>query len=136
MMKIYHYSSLTPLPPEEKGYWSTRWRQNTSCAGQKPRADWRNDLQIRGAGRKSRKLPTPVVGMKPYGKCQLMTRLIALRVGAALTTGLLTAFLIRICAVYKVGELIAFLFGWIWAIVVMVLYIHLEKIVRRNKGDA
>jgi hypothetical protein len=32
--------------------------------------DWKNKLQIQGEGRKSRKLPTPFVGMKPYGKCQ------------------------------------------------------------------
>jgi len=58
-------------PPEEKGCWSTKWRQNTSCAGQKRMADWKNVMQIRGAGRKSRKPSTLVVGMKPYGKCQV-----------------------------------------------------------------
>jgi len=33
--------------------------------------DWKNGLQIRGAGRKSRKPPTLTVGIKPYGKSQL-----------------------------------------------------------------
>ena len=33
-------------------------------------ADWKEDLQICGAGGKSRKRPTPGVGKKPNGKCQ------------------------------------------------------------------
>jgi hypothetical protein len=38
---------------------------------------WKNDLQIQGAGRKSRKPPTPFVGKKPYGKSQLRTNIIS-----------------------------------------------------------
>jgi len=34
--------------------------------------DWKKDLQICGAGRKSRKRPTLVVGKKPNGECQLI----------------------------------------------------------------
>src|SRR5271167_4914328 len=68
-MKTTATTEAVSSPPEEKGYWSTKWRQNTTYAGQKPRADWKNVLQIRGAGRKP---PTPVVGMKPYGKCQII----------------------------------------------------------------
>jgi len=41
-------------------------------AGQKLKADWKKDLHNLGAGRKSRKPPTPFVGMKPYGKCQFI----------------------------------------------------------------
>jgi hypothetical protein len=37
---------------------------------EKPMADWKKDLQIFEAGRKSRKRPTLVVGRKPNGKCQ------------------------------------------------------------------
>jgi len=60
-------------PPEENEQWSQQWRRNTTCAGQKPRADWKNVLQIRGAGRKSQKQPAPVVGNEPNGKSQLIT---------------------------------------------------------------
>jgi hypothetical protein len=58
-------------PPEEKWHLSQQWRQNTFRAGQKLKADWKKDLYNLGAGRKSRKPPTPFVGMKPYGKCQI-----------------------------------------------------------------
>jgi hypothetical protein len=37
----------------------------------KPRAGWKNDLQICGAGGRSRKSPTPVVGMKSNGKSKV-----------------------------------------------------------------
>jgi hypothetical protein len=57
-------------PPGENEHWSQQWRRNTSCTEQKPLVDWKNVSQIRGAGRKSRKPPTPFVGTKPYGKCQ------------------------------------------------------------------
>jgi hypothetical protein len=67
-MKTTATTEAVSSPPEEKGFGSTKWRQNTSCAGQKPRADWKNVLQIRGAGRKSQKPPTQVVGKKPNGK--------------------------------------------------------------------
>ena len=48
----------------------------------KPGADWKKDLQIRGAGRKSQKLPTPVVGRNPNGKSRfnVKTRLALLTV--------------------------------------------------------
>jgi hypothetical protein len=32
-------------PPGENEHRKTKWRRNTTCAGQKPRADWKNDLQ-------------------------------------------------------------------------------------------
>ncbi len=70
-MKITAQTEAVSSPPEEKWHLSQQWRQNTSHAGQKPRADWKNVLQIRGAGRKSRKPPTPFVGYKPNGKCQI-----------------------------------------------------------------
>jgi hypothetical protein len=38
----------------------------------KPVVDWKNDLQIQGAGRKSQKQSTPFVGIKPYGKSQII----------------------------------------------------------------
>jgi hypothetical protein len=40
-------------------------------AGEKPRADWENDLQTCSNGRKSRKRPTLVVDKKSNGECQL-----------------------------------------------------------------
>jgi hypothetical protein len=69
-MKTTATTEAVSSPPEENEHWSQQWRRNTAGARQKPRADWKNVLQIRGAGRKSRKPPTPFVGMKPYGKCQ------------------------------------------------------------------
>jgi hypothetical protein len=35
-----------------------------------PTANWKKDLQIYEAGRKSQTAPTPFVGIKPYGKSQ------------------------------------------------------------------
>ena len=70
-MKTTATTEAVSSPPEEKWHWSQQWRQNTSRAGQKQRADWKSDLHILGAGRKSRKPLTPIVGMKPYGKYQL-----------------------------------------------------------------
>ena len=70
-MEITAPTEAVSSPPEEKWHWSQQWRQTTSCAGQKPGADWESGLQIRGAGRESRKPLTPVVGMKPYGKSRL-----------------------------------------------------------------
>jgi hypothetical protein len=69
-MKTTATTEAVCSPPGEKWHWNTKWRQTISCAGQNPRADWENVLQIRGAGRKSRKQPTPVVGIKPNGKSQ------------------------------------------------------------------
>jgi hypothetical protein len=57
--------------PGETGLGGTKRHRNTPCAREKPRADWKRDLQICGAGRKSRTRPTLVVGQKPYGKSQV-----------------------------------------------------------------
>ena len=38
------------------------WRQIAPCAREKPGTDWKKTLQIYGAGRKSPKRPTRVVG--------------------------------------------------------------------------
>jgi len=70
-MKTTATTEAVSSPPEEKWVESTKWRQNTFCAEQKPVVDWKNVLQIPGAGRKSRKPPTPFVGIKPYGKSRL-----------------------------------------------------------------
>jgi len=42
-------------------------------AREKRKADWKKDLQIHGAGGKSRKRPTRVVGQNPKGKSRLKT---------------------------------------------------------------
>jgi len=73
-MKITAPTEAVSSPPEEKWHWTQKCRRNASCAGQKPVVDWKNDLQIEGAGRKSKKQPTPFVGIKPYGKCQLVAK--------------------------------------------------------------
>jgi hypothetical protein len=70
-MKTTATTEAVSSPPEEKGHWGQKWRQNTFYAGQKPRADWKNDLQTYVAGRESQKPPTPVVGNKPNGKSRL-----------------------------------------------------------------
>jgi len=44
-------------------------QRSAPFAREKPWADWKKRLQIRGAGGKSRKRPTLVVGKKPNGKC-------------------------------------------------------------------
>jgi len=69
-MKTTATTEAVSSPPEENEQWHTKWRRNTTCAGQKPRVDWKNDLQTYEENRKSRKPPTPVVGKKPYGKSQ------------------------------------------------------------------
>jgi hypothetical protein len=81
-MKTTATTEAVSSSPEENELWSQQWRQNTSHAGQKPRADWKNVLQIPGAGRKSRKPPTPFVGYKLNGKskniwnkCHIWSRL-------------------------------------------------------------
>jgi hypothetical protein len=43
-------------------------QRSAPIAGEKPRVDWKMDLQNCGEGRKSRKIPTRVVGMKHNGK--------------------------------------------------------------------
>jgi hypothetical protein len=75
-MKITAQTEAVSSPPEEKWHWSQQWRQNTFRAGQKLKADWKKDLHNLGAGRKSRKPPTPFVGMKPNGKSQLMPKIV------------------------------------------------------------
>jgi hypothetical protein len=70
-MKTTATTEAVSSPTGKNEHWSQQWRQNISRARQKLRADWKNDLQIHGAGRKSRKQSTPFVGIKPYGKCQL-----------------------------------------------------------------
>ena len=75
-MKITAQTEAVSSPPEEKWHLSQQWRQNTFRAGQKLKADWKYDLHNLGAGRKSRKPPTPFVGMKPYGKCQIISLII------------------------------------------------------------
>jgi hypothetical protein len=47
-------------------------QRSAPCAREKPGTDWKMTLQIVGAGRRSRKRPTLVVGKKPYGKSQIM----------------------------------------------------------------
>jgi hypothetical protein len=47
-------------------------QRSAPCAREKPGTDWKKTLQIYGAGRKSRKRPTLVVGKKPYGKSQFI----------------------------------------------------------------
>jgi hypothetical protein len=54
----------------ETGHWSRKWRRNTSRAVKKPLAEWKKDLQTGGTERKSREIPTLVVGKKPNGKSQ------------------------------------------------------------------
>jgi hypothetical protein len=58
--------------------WKSVWQGTKStetppCAREKPRADWKKDLQTCCEGRKSKKRPTLVVGKKPNGKSQLTT---------------------------------------------------------------
>jgi hypothetical protein len=57
--------------PGEKGLGRTKRHRKTPSAREKPRTDWEKDLQICGAGGKSRKRPTLVVGKNPNGKSQL-----------------------------------------------------------------
>jgi hypothetical protein len=34
-------TEVVSSPPGATRHWNTKWRQNNSCAGQKPRADWK-----------------------------------------------------------------------------------------------
>jgi len=70
-MKTTATTEAVSSPPEENEHWNTKWRRTTSCAGKKPAADLKKDLHNLEAGRKSRKEPTPFVGIKPNGKCQM-----------------------------------------------------------------
>gem|GEM_PF-3488553 len=56
----------------EKRVKRTNRSEAPPCAREKPRADWKMDLQTCGVGRKSRKGSTPVLDKKPNGKCQLV----------------------------------------------------------------
>jgi hypothetical protein len=67
-MKTTATTEAVSSPPGENEHWNTKWRQTTVCAGHKPRADWKNDLQTYEESRKSRKPPTSFVGIKPNGK--------------------------------------------------------------------
>ena len=73
-MKTTVTTEAVSSPPDENELWNTNRRRNTTCAGQKPRADWKNVLQTYEKSRKSRKPPTPVVGIKPNGKSQINWR--------------------------------------------------------------
>ncbi len=55
----------------EKRVQRRKSHRSASCATEKPKTDWINDLPICCEGRKSRKTPTLVVSMKSNGKCQL-----------------------------------------------------------------
>jgi hypothetical protein len=52
-MKTTATTEAVSSPPEENELWNTKWRQTTACAKQKPRADWKNDLQTYEESRKS-----------------------------------------------------------------------------------
>jgi hypothetical protein len=54
-MKTTATTEAVSSPPEENEHWNTKWRRTTLCAKKKPVVDWKNDLQIQGAGRKSQK---------------------------------------------------------------------------------
>jgi hypothetical protein len=56
-----------------EGFLGTRPKslRNAPCDREKPRTDWKKDLQTRGEGRDSRKRPTLVRGKKPNGKYQI-----------------------------------------------------------------
>jgi hypothetical protein len=62
-------------------------QRSAPFAKEKPRVDLKKGLQIYGAGRKSRKRSTLVVGHKPYGKCQMKTKLVLLLSLGALASG-------------------------------------------------
>jgi hypothetical protein len=56
--------------PAEKGHRSPKRHWNIPSAYESPKLDWEKGLQICESGEESQKRPTPVVGQKPYGKCQ------------------------------------------------------------------
>jgi hypothetical protein len=51
-MKTTATTEAVSSPPGENGHWNTKWRRTTSCAGQNPVVDWKNDLQNYEADRK------------------------------------------------------------------------------------
>jgi len=50
-MKTTATTEAVSSPPGENEHLRQKWRRNASCARQKPVVDWKNDLQIEGAGR-------------------------------------------------------------------------------------
>jgi hypothetical protein len=58
--------------PVEKGRCEPKKHRNSPVPENNRNGLDKKFLQIYGAGRKSRKRPTLVVGKKPYGKCQLI----------------------------------------------------------------
>jgi TPR repeat protein len=66
--------------PGENGHWRQKWRRNTSYAEEKPEQTGKKFLQTDVAGGKSRKRPTLFVGMKPYGKSQIIQYRDALKI--------------------------------------------------------
>ena len=101
-MKTTATTEAVSSPPEEKWHLSQQWRQNTFRAGQKPRSDWKNDLQTYEEGRKSRKPPTPFVGIKPYGKSQFTEHVI-------LFSPFITIVLIALVVFYVTKALLRFI---------------------------
>jgi hypothetical protein len=57
--------------PVEKGRCEPKKHRNSPVPENNRNGLDKKFLQIYGAGRKSRKRPTLVVGKKPYGKCQM-----------------------------------------------------------------
>jgi hypothetical protein len=62
--------------PVEKGRCEPKKHRNSPVPENNRNGLDKKFLQIYGAGRKSRKRPTLVVGKKPYGKCQVNKRAI------------------------------------------------------------
>jgi hypothetical protein len=56
-MKTTATTEAVSSSPEENELWNTNRRRNTTCAGQKPREDWKNDLQIPGAAENHENYP-------------------------------------------------------------------------------
>jgi hypothetical protein len=59
--------------PVEKGRCEPKKHRNSPVPENNRNGLDKKFLQIYGAGRKSRKRPTLVVGKKPYGKCQIIS---------------------------------------------------------------
>src|ERR1035437_4971412 len=70
-MKTMETTEEVSSPRVEKRVKRRHWQQIEPCAREKPRVDWKKDLQVCGEGRESRKRSTLVVDKKPYGKCQI-----------------------------------------------------------------
>jgi len=72
-MKTTETTEEVSSHPGGKGLGSPETPGNTSGAEEKPRRTGQKGLQICGAGGKSRKRPTLVVGKTPNGKSQFIT---------------------------------------------------------------